>query len=411
MARRGRSRRSRRSRRRTSRARTSRRRNTRTAQSRRAANRAAARSRAQAAARKRVAARKAAGRKPSGANRAANRAAARARAQAAARKRIAQKRTIAQTKARNEQRMREAAAERNRKFKAERAAAAKRRADAAAAKRKSDAAAAKRRSDAAAAKRRSDAAAAKRRAEQAAAVRRKAQEAAKVEKPTGNPNVMSADGTFNRPGPGGPEPESDYTSYKPGSFYNLSDTNLNMTNALRSTRNLITAPARALGINNRLTNRLIPKSNEAIQDARDQRGPRPTLTRRRSGGGGGASRIAQQAAAQAIQPEIAPTIGQPIEETGAAPTVTGGGAEDLTRIQNQAYNTQLTSSLAGMFGGQGSVGYIPQGDQALSPTLRAGRSRGRRRVRLFGARRRRGGTGDQFSRAGDRIAKLTNINI
>jgi hypothetical protein len=393
MARRGRSRRSRRSRRRTSRARTSRRRNTRTAQSRRAANRAAARSRAQAAARKRVAARKAAGRKPSGANRAANRAAARARAQAAARKRIAQKRTIAQTKARNEQRMREAAAERNRKFKAERAAAAKRK------------------SDAAAAKRRSDAAAAKRRAEQAAAVRRKAQEAAKVEKPTGNPNVMSADGTFNRPGPGGPEPESDYTSYKPGSFYNLSDTNLNMTNALRSTRNLITAPARALGINNRLTNRLIPKSNEAIQDARDQRGPRPTLTRRRSGGGGGASRIAQQVAAQAIQPEIAPTIGQPIEETGAAPTVTGGGAEDLTRIQNQAYNTQLTSSLAGMFGGQGSVGYIPQGDQALSPTLRAGRSRGRRRVRLFGARRRRGGTGDQFSRAGDRIAKLTNLNI
>ena len=231
------------------------------------------------------------------------------------------------------------------------------------------------------------------------------------ELPKGNPNVMSADGTFNRPGPGGPEPESDYTSYRPGSFYNQSDTNLNMTNALRSTRNLITAPARALGINTGLTNRLIPKSNEAIQDARDNRGPRPTLTRRRSGGGGGASRIAQQAAAQAIQPEIAPTIGQPIEETGAAPTVTGGGAEDLTRIQNQAYNTQLTSSLAGMFGGQGSVGYTPQGDQALSPTLRAGRSRGRRRVRLFGARRRRGGTGDQFSRAGDRIAKLTNINI
>ena len=136
----------------------------------------------------------------------------------------------------------------------------------------------------------------------------------------------------------------------------------------------------------------------------------PGLVRRR-GSSGGASRIQQQAAAQAIQPEIAPTIGQPIEETGAAPTVTGGGAEDLTRIQSQAYNTQLTSSLAGMFGGQGSVGYTPQGDPALSPTLRAGRSRGRRRVRLFGARRRRGGTGDQFSRAGDRIAKLTNINI
>lgn len=229
------------------------------------------------------------------------------------------------------------------------------------------------------------------------------------ELPKGNPNVMSADGTFNRPGPGGPEPESDYTSYQPGSFYKQSDTNLNMTNALRSTRNLITAPARALGINTGLTNRLIPKSNEAIQDARDNRGPRPTLKRR--GGSGGASRIAQQAAAQAIQPEIAPTIGQPIEETGAAPTITGGGAEDLTRIQNQAYNTQLTSSLAGMFGGQGSVGYTPQGSPELSPTLRAGQSRGRRRVRLFGARRRRGGTGDQFSRAGDRIAKLTNINI
>ena len=136
----------------------------------------------------------------------------------------------------------------------------------------------------------------------------------------------------------------------------------------------------------------------------------PGLVRRR-GSSGGASRIAQQAAAQAIQPEIAPTIGQPIEETGAAPTVTGGGAEDLTRIQSQAYNTQLTSSLAGMFGGQGSVGYTPQGSPELSPTLRAGQSRGRRRVRLFGARRRRGGTGDQFSRAGDRIAKLTNLNI
>ena len=136
----------------------------------------------------------------------------------------------------------------------------------------------------------------------------------------------------------------------------------------------------------------------------------PGLVRRR-GSSGGTSRIQQQAAATQMQPEIAPTIGQPIEETGAAPTVTGSGAEDLTRIQSQAYNTQLTSSLAGMFGGQGSVGYIPQGSPELSPTLRAGQSRGRRRVRLFGARRRRGGTGDQFSRAGDRIAKLTNLNI
>ena len=213
-------------------------------------------------------------------------------------------------------------------------------------------------------------------------------------------------GPFNQAGPT-PEntPESDYTSYKPGSFYNQSDTNMNPTNFLRSTRNVITTPARMLGINNRLTNKLIPKSNEAIQDSRDQRGPRPTLKRR--GGSGGASRIQQQAAATQMQPEIAPTIGQPLEETGAAPM----DNSELTRIQSQAYNTQLTSSLAGMFGGQGSVGYVPQGDTALSPTLRAGQSRGRRRVRMFGARRRTGGTGDQFSRAGDRIAKLTNINI
>ena len=236
------------------------------------------------------------------------------------------------------------------------------------------------------------------------------------ELPKGNPNVMSADGTFNRPGPGGPEPESDYTSYRPVSFYNQSDTNLNMTNALRSTRNLITAPARALGINTGLTNRLIPKSNEAIQDARDNRRPRPTLKRR--GGSGGASRIAQQVAAQQMQPEIAPTIGTPdrfdpalIADAPVSRPASDFGDEGLSRIQSQDYNTQLTSSLAGMFGGQGSVGYTPQGSPELSPTLRAGQSRGRRRVRLFGARRRRGGTGDQFSRAGDRIAKLTNINI
>lgn len=132
----------------------------------------------------------------------------------------------------------------------------------------------------------------------------------------------------------------------------------------------------------------------------------PGLVRRR-GSSGGSSRIEQQVAATQMQPEIAPTIGQPIEETGAAPM----DNSELTRIQSQAYNTQLTSSLAGMFGGQGSVGYVPQGDTALSPTLRAGTSRGRRRVRLFGGRRIRGGTGDQFSRAGDRIAKLTNLNI
>jgi hypothetical protein len=223
-------------------------------------------------------------------------------------------------------------------------------------------------------------------------------------------------GPFNQAGPGGPEKESDYTSYQSGSFYNQSDTNMNPTNFMRSARNVITTPARMLGINNRLTNKLIPKSNEAIQDARDNRRPRPTLKRR--GGSGGASRIAQQVAAQQMQPEIAPTIGTPdrfdpalIADAPVSRPASDFGDEGLSRIQSQAYNTQLTSSLANMFGGQGSVGYTPQGDQALSPTLRAGRSRGRRRVRLFGARRRRGGTGDQFSRAGDRIAKLTNINI
>ena len=214
---------------------------------------------------------------------------------------------------------------------------------------------------------------------------------------------MSPDGTFNRPGPGGPEKEADYTSYKPGSFYNLSDTNMNPTNFLRSTRNVITTPARMLGINNQFTNKLIPKSNEAIQDARDQRGPRQALTRPKSRGG--SSRIEQQVAAQQIQPEIAPTIGTPPpEEYDFGPSPDG----DLTRIQSQAYNEQLSNL---MIGGTGSAGYTQQGSPELSPTLRAGQSRGRRRVRLFGGRRRRGGAGDQFSRAGDRIAKLTNINI
>ena len=226
--------------------------------------------------------------------------------------------------------------------------------------------------------------------------------------PLNDPNFKGgpvAGNPFARPGPGGPESEANYTSYKPGSFYNQSDTNVNMTNALRSGRNLVTSPFRALGINNGLTNRLIPKSNEAIQDSRDQRGPRPTLTRPKSRGG--SSRIEQQVAATQMQPEIAPTIGTPAAEEYIESAPQG----DLTRIQSQAYNTQLTSSLANMFGGQGSVGYTPQADMALSPTLRAGQSRGRRRVRMFGGRSRRGGAGDQFQRGGDRISRLTNINI
>jgi len=152
----------------------------------------------------------------------------------------------------------------------------------------------------------------------------------------------------------------------------------------------------------------IPGVNFKLQNDKslaDSVGRAPTLTRRRRGGG--SSRIEQQVAAQQMQPEIAPTIGTPPAEEYIESAPQG----DLTRIQSQAYNTQLTSSLAGMFGGQGSVGYTPQADMALSPTLRAGQSRGRRRVRMFGGRSRRGGAGDQFQRGGDRISRLTNINI
>ena len=170
---------------------------------------------------------------------------------------------------------------------------------------------------------------------------------------------------------------------------------------------------RIAGVYNATLGRVLPKmpkqtvagANISMNRPMGQR--LPGLVRRR-GSSGGASRIQQQAAATQMQPEIAPTIGTPPpEEYDFGPAPQG----DLTRIQSQAYNTQLTSSLAGMFGGQGSVGYTPQGSPELSPTLRAGQSRGRRRVRLFGGRRRRGGTGDQFSRAGDRIARLTNINV
>ncbi len=175
---------------------------------------------------------------------------------------------------------------------------------------------------------------------------------------------------------------------------------------------------RIAGVYNATLGRVLPKMpKQTVGDAnismnRPMGQRLPGLVRRR-GSSGGASRIQQQAAAAELLPETAPQIGTnqmqgALGEIATADTFKSG---ELNRIQNQAYNTQLTSSLAGMFGGQGSVGYTPQGSPELSPTLRAGQSRGRRRVRLFGARRRRGGTGDQFSRAGDRIAKLTNINI
>ena len=162
----------------------------------------------------------------------------------------------------------------------------------------------------------------------------------RVIKPTGNPDVMSPDGTFNRPGPGGPEPEADYTSYQPGSFYNQSDTNMNPTNFLRSTRNVVTTPARMLGINNRFTNMLIPKSNEAIQDARDQRGPRPTLTRPRSRGG---ARLPVEQPQQPLTPE---EILQPQQaaaaQSGPAYQQAGMDNSRLMQIQNDAYSRQMS---------------------------------------------------------------------
>lgn len=142
-------------------------------------------------------------------------------------------------------------------------------------------------------------------------------------------------GPFNQTGPGGPEPEADYTSYQPGSFYNQSDTNMNPTNFLRSTRNVVTTPFRALGINNRLTNMLIPKSNEAIQDARDQRGPRPTLTRR-GGGGGARLPVAPLTPEEILLPEqvaaaqTGPAYQQAVGQTGLDPN-------RLLQIQQQAY--------------------------------------------------------------------------
>jgi hypothetical protein len=152
-------------------------------------------------------------------------------------------------------------------------------------------------------------------------------------RPTGNPNVMSANGTFNRPGPGGPEPEADYTSYQPGSFYNLSDTNrMNMTNLLRSGRNLVTTPARMLGINNRLTNMLIPKSNEAIQDARDNR--RPVTLTRRGGGGGARLPVAPLTPEEILLPEqVAAAQAAPAYQQAQ----TGVDPNRLMQIQQRAY--------------------------------------------------------------------------
>ena len=129
----------------------------------------------------------------------------------------------------------------------------------------------------------------------------------------------------------------------------------------------------------------------------------PTLTRPKSRGG--TTRVQQMAESMFIQPQIAPQFEQPINQTGSN---VGTDNQNLTRIQSQAYNTQLMNSLSGIYG-QGSGGTMTQSNPA-APTATAGTSRGKRRVRLFGVPTTRR-TGDQFSRAGDRIAKLTNINI
>ena len=151
----------------------------------------------------------------------------------------------------------------------------------------------------------------------------------------------------------------------------------------------------------------IPGVNFRLQNDKelaDSVGRAPTLTRRRRGGGGGVSRIQQQVAAQQMQPEVSQA---PIPAEEYLPE----NASDLSRIQNQAYSSTLSSNLAGL---TGNFDFGPQSSQmaiSQAPELQAGRSRGRRRVKLFGGRARRGGTGNQFSRDSSRIARLTNINI
>ena len=154
---------------------------------------------------------------------------------------------------------------------------------------------------------------------------------ARAIKPTGNPAVMSADGTFNRPGPGGPEPEADYTSYQPGGYYQQSDTNrLNLTNLIRSGGNIF-------GMSN------IPKSDEAIQTGIDNRSqyniankPRPTLTRRRGGGGGARLPVAPLTPEEILLPEVAQAV-----QTGPAyqqiEGQTGVDPNRLMQIQQEAY--------------------------------------------------------------------------
>ena len=92
--------------------------------------------------------------------------------------------------------------------------------------------------------------------------------------------------------------------------------------------------------------------------------------------------------------------------------MSGTDAGNLTRIQNQAYNTALTNNMAGLggdfdFGPQSAGMAIGQVAQAA---LQAGQSRGRRRIRRFGRGRRRG-AGDSFRRGGRRIQQFTSTQL
>lgn len=152
-------------------------------------------------------------------------------------------------------------------------------------------------------------------------------------------------GPFAQPGPT-PEntPEADYTSYQPGSPYNLSDVDRNATNMMRSGRNLITAPFRALGIDTGLTNRLYPKSNEAIQGGIDNRSQfnvannRRPVTRRRGGGGGARLPVAQPLTPEEIlQPQQVAAA-----QSGPAYQQAGMDNSRLMQIQNDAYSRQMS---------------------------------------------------------------------
>ena len=174
--------------------------------------------------------------------------------------------------------------------------------------------------------------------------------------PNFKPGPVAGD-PFARPGPGGPESEAEYTSYQPGSYYNQSDTDrMNVTNLLRSGRNLITSPLRGIGIDNQFTNMLIPKSNEAIQDARDQRKP-VTLTKRKSGGG-----ARPLATVPTVLQEILPEA-LPVASASTTPsTQTGIDPNRLLQIQQQAYAQAYNPMLIGGFNPQFRFG-------AATPTI------------------------------------------